>query len=137
MSRLSQIRGSTQPPGSLCTSDPKKETFSWLGYGQLDNDRFNPRYSKMLLPLYCPVCSISDHTRVHKHLTGMQRMYLFSPANSNVQAVNLPEKMVSLLGEEQPPRCRTIALPENFPYPTYLKHLGEFCATLLACKAMP
>lgn len=45
--------------------------------------------------------------------------------------------MVSLIGEEQPPRCRTIALPENFTYPIYLKHLGEFYATHLACKAMP
>lgn len=69
----------------------KKETFSWLGYGQLDDDRFNLRYSKMLSSLFTVQCA-AFHTTIHKHLTGMQRMCLFTPANSNVQAVNSVRK---------------------------------------------
>lgn len=91
----------------------------------------------MLLPLLT-VQRAAFHTTVHKHLTGMQRMYFFTPANSNAQAVNSVRKDGQpSCGEEQPPKCRTIALPENFDYPTYLKHLGEFCATDVACKATP
>lgn len=74
--------------------------FSWLGYGQLDYGRINLSYSKILLPLftvdsclsagntalcrtaikryhYGVKCSISDQAIFHKHLTDMQRMYLY------------------------------------------------------------
>lgn len=87
--------------------------FLWFGYGQLDYGRFNLSYSKTLLHFFtahsclsgntafcrtvikrdlCYLnnfsvkCSISHQTIVRKRLPDLQRMYIFTPANSNIQA---------------------------------------------------
>lgn len=94
----------------------------------------------MLLPHFTVQC---EHFIPQFISTNMQRMYIFTPANSDVQAVNSIRKDGQSSWRKAASQCRTIALPENFTYLTYLKHLGEFYATHLAwqiymaCKGMP